>query len=119
MLEIKDLCFSVKMENTGKPKNIINHLNLTVEDDKFVVITGPNGSGKTTLARLIMGIEKPTSGDILFNGTSIVDMPIHERAQLGIGYGFQQPARFKGMKVSKLLQIAAGGKLKRSQCNEY
>ncbi len=119
MLEIKDLCFSVKAENTGKTKNIINHLNLTVEDDKFVVITGPNGSGKTTLARLIMGIEKPTSGDILFNGTSIVDMPIHERARLGIGYGFQQPARFKGMKVSKLLQIAAGGKLKRSQCNEY
>lgn len=119
MLEIKDLCFSVKNEGTGETKTIINHLDLTVADDKFVVITGPNGSGKTTLARLIMGIEQPTSGDILFNGQSVIDMPIHERARLGIGYGFQQPARFKGMKVSKLLQIAAGGKIKRSQCNEY
>ena len=116
MLEVKDLCFSVKNEDTGDTFDIIKDLNLTVEDDKFVVITGPNGSGKSTLARLIMGIEMPTSGQILFNGNDITQMPVFERARLGIGYGFQQPARFKGMKVRKLLQLSAGERLDKTQC---
>ena len=112
MLELKDLVFEVAPEeDSSQRKVIIDHLNLTIQDDKFVVITGPNGGGKSTLAKLIMGIEKPTSGQIIFNGQDITDMDITERANLGIGYGFQQPARFKGMKVKKLLDIAAGKKL--------
>ena len=60
---------------------------LTIDDDKFTVITGPNGGGKSTLAKLIMGIETPTAGQIIFNGTDITDLSIPERAKLGIGYG--------------------------------
>ena len=120
MLELKDLVFEVAPEeDSSQRKVIIDHLNLTIQDDKFVVITGPNGGGKSTLAKLIMGIEKPTSGQIIFNGQDITDMDITERANLGIGYGFQQPARFKGMKVKKLLDIAAGKKLPMLTCNEY
>ncbi len=120
MLEIKDLVFEVESaEDPHQKKRIIDHLSLTIEDDRFTVITGPNGGGKSTLAKLVMGIEKPTSGTIVFDGHDVTDMPITERARLGIGYGFQQPARFKGMTVKKLLDIAAGKKLPMLACNEY
>ena len=118
MLELKNLVFEVPADDGGT-KRIIGDLSLTIPDDRFTVITGPNGGGKSTLAKLIMGIEEPTSGQILFNGEDITDKSITERARLGIGYGFQQPARFKGMKVKKLLDIAAGKKLPMLSCNEY
>lgn len=121
MLEVKDLCFSVPNEAKGKSGklDIIDHLSLRVEDDRFTVITGPNGGGKSTLAKLIMGVEKPTSGSIVFNGTDVTNMPVYERARLGIGYGFQQPARFKGMTVRKLLALASGKKMAACECNSY
>lgn len=119
MLELQNLVFEVPSPDGNGQKRIIDDLSLTIPDDKFTVITGPNGGGKSTLAKLIMGIEKPTSGKILFNGNDITDKSITERANLGIGYGFQQPARFKGMKVKKLLDIAAGKKLPMLACNEY
>lgn len=119
MLELQNIVFEVPSPDGNGKKRIINDLSLTIPDDKFTVITGPNGGGKSTLAKLIMGIEQPTSGKILFNGTDITDKTITERANLGIGYGFQQPARFKGMKVKKLLDIAAGKKLPMLACNEY
>ena len=106
MLEIKNLCFSAESE-TGKTE-ILKNLSLTVPDGKFIVITGPNGGGKSTLAKLIMGIEKPVSGQIFWNGQDITALDVTQRAKLGIIYGFQQPPRFKGMKVSDLLSCAAG-----------
>lgn len=120
MLELRNIVFEVPVsEGSKETKRIIDDVSLTIEDDKFIVITGPNGGGKSTLAKLIMGIEKPTSGTILFNGTDITDMEIDERARLGMGYAFQQPARFKGMKVKKLLEIAAGERLPMMSCNQY
>ena len=120
MLELKNLVFEVPVkEGSKETKRIIDDLTLTIPDDTFTVITGPNGGGKSTLAKLIMGIEKPTAGQILLDGQDITDLSISERAKAGIGYGFQQPARFKGMKVKKLLEIAAGKKLPMLSCNEY
>ena len=120
MLELRNIVFEVPVsEGSTETKRIIDDVSLTIEDDKFIVITGPNGGGKSTLAKLIMVIEKPTSGTILFNGTDITDMDIDERARLGMGYAFQQPARFKGMKVKKLLEIAAGERLPMMSCNQY
>ena len=120
MLELRNIVFEVPVsEGSTETKRIIDDVSLTIEDDKFIVITGPNGGGKSTLAKLIMGIEKPTSGTILFNGTDITDMDIDERARLGMGYAFQQPARLKGMKVKKLLEIAAGERLPMMSCNQY
>ncbi|MEG0072164.1 MAG: ATP-binding cassette domain-containing protein [Raoultibacter sp.] len=120
MLELKNVTFEVPLkEGSKETKRIIDDLSIAIEDDKFTVITGPNGGGKSTLAKLIMGIEKPTSGQIFFDGTEITALGITERAQLGIGYGFQQPPRFKGMTVKKLLEIAAGRRLPMLACNEY
>ena len=117
MLEMKDLCFTAKGE-TGAV-DILNHVNLTVDENKFVVITGPNGGGKTTLAKAVMGIVQPTAGQILWNGTDITGLSITERAKLGISYGFQQPPRFKGLKVRDLLKISAGQWLSRKECCDY
>ncbi len=106
MLELQDLCFQVS-DDADKQKEIIRDVNLTFEDHAFIAITGPNGGGKSTLAKLIMGIERPTSGRILYNGTDITSLDITERARLGISFAFQQPVRFKGIKVRDLIQLAA------------
>ena len=117
MLELVNLSF--KVNDDGTNKEILNNVSLTLEDGKFLVITGPNGGGKSTLAKLIMGIEKPTSGKILWNGTDITNMSITERANLGIGYAFQQPPRFKGLTVRDLLSLAHGSTLPEDQCCTY
>ncbi len=117
MLEIKNLCFGV--HDGKKQLDIIDDISLTVPDGKFVVITGPNGGGKSTLARLIMGLEKPTSGQIIYNGDDITELDVTERAKLGIGYAFQQPPRFKGLTVSKMLSLASGRELKEHESCEY
>lgn len=107
MLEVKNLSFSV-----GSPKKrqeILHDLSFTVKAGEFVVITGPNGSGKSTLAKLIMGIEKPSAGKIVFQKTDITDQNITERARLGIAYAFQQPPHFKGLTIHDLLQVSATG----------
>lgn len=108
MLELQNLCFQVS-EDADKHKEIIRDVNLTFDDHAFIAITGPNGGGKSTLAKLIMGIEQPTSGRILYNGMDITQLSITERANLGISFAFQQPVRFKGIKVRDLIQLAAGG----------
>ena len=94
-------------------KTILNNINLTIEDNKFYCITGPNGSGKSTLAKIIMGIEKPTNGRIIFNNEDITNLSIDKRAKLGIGFAFQQPIVFKGITVYDILKLATGKDLNR------
>ena len=118
MLKIENLRFAPQTEDGEKV--IIDDLSLTVEDKKFVVITGPNGGGKTTLAKLIMGIEKPSAGRIVWNGEDVTELSVTERARRGISYGFQQPPRFKGIRVKDLLTIASGQKfLPRGEACKY
>lgn len=118
MLELRNLCFQVS-DDADERKEIIRDINLTFEDHAFIAITGPNGGGKSTLAKLIMGIERPTSGQIFYNGTDITQMDITERARLGISFAFQQPVRFKGVKVKDLIQLAAGDKVKFPDICDY
>ena len=110
MLELRNVSFSVRDENSNGTKEILKNINLQLPEQQFIVITGPNGGGKSTLAKLIAGIEKPTEGQILFNGQDITDWDITQRAKNGISYAFQQPVRFKGITVTDLLCLAAGNK---------
>ena len=113
MLELKHVSFEVE------GKHILNDITMTIADNQFTVITGPNGGGKSTLAKIIMGIEKPTSGQILFDGEDITELSVDERAKRKIGYAFQQPPRFKGMSVRHLLSLAHGKDLDEDVCCSY
>ena len=117
MLTLENISFDVKDEKGEK--EIIKNLSLTIDDGKFVVITGPNGGGKSTTAKLIMGIENPTSGKIYFDGQDITNMSITERANLGISFAFQQPVRFKGLHVLDLIRLAAKKRLTAAEACQY
>ena len=105
MLELQDINFS------AGGKHILKDVSYTLDPGKFVAITGPNGSGKSTLAKIIMGIDKPDSGKILFDGKDITDWPIDERARAGVAFAFQQPVRFKGVTVHDLLNLSSKNQL--------
>ena len=102
MLELKDICFNVRQDS--KEKEILKNINLKI-DERFVAITGPNGGGKSTLAKIIAGIEKPTSGKIILDGEDITDLSITDRANKGVSFAFQQPVRFKGLTVKDLITL--------------
>ena len=117
MLTLKNL--SLTAADAQGRADIVKNVSLDVEDGKFLVITGPNGGGKTTLAKLIMGLATPTGGQIFLDGEDITGLSITDRAKRGISYSFQQPPRFKGMKVSDLLTIAAGKALSLDEACSY
>lgn len=117
MLELKNVSFDVPQENGQK--EIIKNIDLRIDSGKLVAVTGPNGGGKSTMAKLIAGIEKPTSGKIFFNGEDITDLGITERANLGISFAFQQPVRFKGLEVIDLLRLASKKNLSIADACEY
>ena len=112
LLELQDICF--ERDN----KKILNNINLTIDLEKFIAITGPNGSGKSTLVKIIMGIEKPDSGKIIFDGKDITNLSINERANLGISFAFQQPVKFKGITVYDLLKMSAKKKITKKEACE-
>ena len=112
MLELQNINF----EREGK--KILNNINLKIDTNKFIAITGPNGSGKSTLAKIIMGIEKTDSGKIIFQEKDITNMPIEERANLGMSFAFQQPVKFKGITVYDLLRIASKKQITKKEACE-
>ena len=117
MLELKNISFEVTEDD--KDKGILRDINLTIDNNKFVVITGPNGGGKSTLAKIIAGIVKPTKGQIFFDGQDITNASITERAKMGISYAFQQPVRFKGIQVLDLIRLASGTRMSVATACQY
>ena len=103
--------FRIGTETLPTGGDILKGVNLEIPDGKLTVITGPNGGGKTSLAKIISGVETPTSGHIILNGEDITEFDVTQRARRGIGYAFQQPVRFKGLTVRSLLELAAGESL--------
>ena len=102
MLELKNICF------TRDNKKILDNINLKIDEDKLIAITGPNGSGKSTICKIIMGIERPDSGQVILNGEDITNLSIDERARKQISFAFQQPVKFKGITVYDLIKLSAG-----------
>lgn len=113
MLELK------KVSYFRDNKQILDNISLKIDNSKLVAITGPNGSGKSTLAKIIMGILKPDSGSILFDGKDITAMGITDRAKLGIGFAFQQPVKFKGLTVRDLIELSSGNTINVSEACSY
>jgi len=107
MLELKNVSVSAGGED-GEVE-IIYNVSLTLEDKKIYVVTGPNGGGKTSLAKAIMGIYPVRCGSLYLDGEDITGKSITERANMGVGYAFQAPTRFKGLKVRDFLSLAMYG----------
>ena len=117
LLELRGVSFSVP--DGGQDREIVRNVSLTVPESKLIVVTGPNGGGKSTLAKLIAGIEVPSSGSIFFRGEEITNAGVTERAKKGIAFAFQAPVRFKGINVLDLIRIAAGKNLSPADVCEY
>ena len=113
MLELKNVSYF--RDN----KQILDNISLKIDNSKLVAITGPNGSGKSSLAKIIMGILKPDSGSIFFDGKDITAMGITDRAKLGIGFAFQQPVKFKGLTVRDLIELSSGNTINVSEACNY
>ena len=101
MLEIKDLYVSYGM------MEVLHGVSVNVEDKELVSIIGPNGAGKTTLIKTVMGLVKPTSGQILYNGEDITHVPAHKRASMGIGYVPEGRRVFGKLTVDENLRMGA------------
>ena len=101
MLEIKDLFVSYGM------MEVLHGISLKVEDRELVSVIGPNGAGKSTLIKTVMGLVKPTSGQILYNGQDITHLPAHKRAGLGIGYVPEGRRVFAKLTVEENLRMGA------------
>ncbi len=101
MLKIENLCVEVN------EKIILKDINLDINNGEVHVLFGPNGAGKSTLINTILGNPKYkiVSGKIYFNNKDITDMPINERAKLGIGISYQSPPAINGVKLKNLLKI--------------
>lgn len=101
ILEIKNLYVEVN------GKAILKDINLTLKQGETVILFGPNGVGKSSLFMAIMGYPeyKIKRGSIIFRNKDITNMPISERAQLGIGMAFQKPASIKGIKLYDLTRL--------------
>ena len=101
MLEIKNLFVSYSM------MEVLHGISLKVEDRELVSVIGPNGAGKSTLIKTVMGLVKPTSGQILYNGQDITHLPAHKRAGLGIGYVPEGRRVFAKLTVEENLRMGA------------
>ena len=112
MIELKNICF------TRDNKKILDNINLKIDENKLIAITGPNGSGKSTICKIIMGIEKPDSGQVIFNGEDITNLSIDERARRKISFAFQQPVKFKGITVYDIIRLSAGKEINKKQACE-
>lgn len=104
MIVLNNITYIV--EDKGNKKVILDNISIKFEDNCVTAITGQNGSGKSTLTKIIIGIIRPTSGQIIYNGTDITNYSIDERVKLGINYAFQQPITFKGLTIKELIDIA-------------
>ena len=107
MLRIEDL--QVKLGD----KEILKHIDLEIEQGETHILFGPNGSGKTSLLMTIMGYPqyRVTGGKIFFKGEDITDMPVNERARLGIGMSYQRPPTINGVKTRQMISICGAGDL--------
>ena len=110
MLEVKNLGISFG------GLRAVDDFHISIEKGQLYGLIGPNGAGKTTIFNLLTGVYKPTEGIITLDGQDITELDINHRANAGIGFAFQQPPRFKGMTVMKLLKLAAKDELSDKEC---
>jgi lipopolysaccharide export system ATP-binding protein len=88
-----------------KTKTVVNHVSITAKQGEVVGLLGPNGAGKTTSFYMIIGLIKPTEGEVFISGKDISKLPMYERARMGIGYLPQESSIFRKLSVEDNIYI--------------
>jgi lipopolysaccharide export system ATP-binding protein len=96
-----DLLLTGQLIKSYKQRRVVNGVSISVAPGEIVGLLGPNGSGKTTTFNMIVGVVRPDSGNVSFQGGAITSLPMHRRARLGIGYLTQEPSVFRKLTVEQ------------------
>lgn len=100
---MKDLLRVHNLVKVYQERAVVDGLSFFVSPGEVVGLLGPNGAGKTTAFYMTIGLIRPTSGEVFFRGASVTDLPIHERAKMGMGYLSQEPSVFRHLSVEENL----------------
>ena len=101
-------------------RSVVRDVSLEVTTGEVVGLLGPNGAGKTTTFYMVVGIEAPDKGNILWKGNDITHTPMHRRARLGIGYLPQESSVFRGLTVwENLMALAELQPISREEQKEH
>ena len=84
-----------------KGRKVVQKVDLNVRPGEIVGLLGPNGAGKTTSFYMIVGLVRPTSGKVFFNGKNVTSIPMYKRARMGMGYLSQEPSIFRKLTVKE------------------
>lgn len=93
------------VQKTYGKRQVVNRVSLSVAQGEIVGLLGPNGAGKTTTFYMATGLERPDSGKVCLDQIDITDLPMHERARLGIGYLAQEPSIFRNLSVADNIRL--------------
>ena len=91
--------YAIGLIKTFADRNVVQDVNIHVQRGEAVGLLGPNGAGKTTTFSIVAGLLKPKSGNVLIDGLDITNLPMDQRARLGIGYLPQEASIFRGLSV--------------------
>jgi lipopolysaccharide export system ATP-binding protein len=109
----------LRTENLAKEysrRRVVNGVSIKVNSGEVVGLLGPNGAGKTTSFNMVVGVVRPDEGKVIFEDKEITNLPIHERARLGIGYLTQEPSVFRKLSVEdNILAILETCKLSKDE----
>ena len=97
---------------TFKKRNVVDGVSLKVNKGEIVGLLGPNGAGKTTTFYMIVGLERPTRGEVYLSDVPIGDMPMYKRSRLGISYLAQEASIFRNMTVEENIMSILEGTIK-------
>lgn len=94
---------TVELSKTYRGRRVVDDVSISVEQGRVIGLLGPNGAGKTTSFYMIVGLISPDSGRVLLNGSDITELPMYQRARLGISYLPQEPSVFRKLTVEQNL----------------
>ena len=95
------LIHTEKLVKAYKGRKVVREVEIKVKAGEIVGLLGPNGAGKTTSFYMIVGLVKPTSGKVFFNGKNVTNTPMFKRARMGMGYLSQEPSIFRKLTVQE------------------
>lgn len=100
--KMQETCLEVKnLVKTYGGRKVVNELSFKVQCGEIVGLLGPNGAGKTTAFYMTVGLIRPDQGQVVFCGQEVTEVPMHQRARMGMGYLAQEPSVFRNLTVEE------------------